>query len=233
MKYTIHPEIFDLSPDVIVYLLVAKGLNNRASDEHDEHILRHAEAEFQDKFGESDIRAIPTVVAYRGLMEKAGINPNRYPPSIEAMLKRIAKGGSLPLINTIVDRLNAISLRTHLSMGGHDMRDIKDDLALRLTKAGDRFLPIGSEDWEEVPAGELAWMSGQIVQTRRGLWRQSELGKTDIDSSDIYFHLVGFTGQGPEMSQALTLIQELIAELGGTARLYRIDRTQPTAEWED
>lgn len=233
MKYTIYPEVFELSSDIVVYLLVARGLKNRPGDEHDEHSLRHAEAAFQGKYGQSDIRSIPSVAAYRGLMEKAGINPNRYPPSIEAMLKRIAKGGRLPMINAIVDRLNAISLRTHLSMGAHDMRGIKHDLTLRLSTEGDRFLPLGSERWEEVAPGELTWLSGSEVQTRRGLWRQSELAKTELDSTDIYFHLVGFSGFEQAMDQAVSLMQELIDQLGGRADLYRIDREQPVAQWAD
>ena len=233
MIYTISPEVLSLAPDLVVYLLVAKDITNTAGDEHDEHILRQAEHEFRQRYGESDIRSLATVAAYRGLMEKAGINPNRYPPSIEAMLKRIAKGSQLPLINKIVDRLNTISLVTQLSMGGHDRRDLQADLALRLTRPGDRFLALGSSEWEDVPEGELAWLSGNEIQTRRGLWRQSELGKTDLDSTDIFFHLVGFADQAPEMDQAISLIQELIHELGGSAQLYRLDHTQPVAEWED
>lgn len=233
MKYTISPEVLALAPDIVVYLLVAGDLTNGPSDQHDAHLLRQAEQQFRARYGESDIRQLPGVAAYRAFMEKAGINPNRYPPSIEAMLKRIAKGSQLPLINKIVDRLNTISLVTQLSMGGHDRRELQADLALRLTRPGDRFLALGSSEWEDVPEGELAWLSGNEIQTRRGLWRQSELGKTDLDSTDIFFHLVGFADQAPEMDQAISLIQELIHELGGSAQLYRLDHTQPVAEWQD
>lgn len=231
MTYTISPEVLSLAPDLVVYLLVAKDITNTAGDEHDEHILRQAEHEFRQRYGESDIRSLVTVAAYRGLMEKAGINPNRFPPSIEAMLKRIAKGGQLPLINKVVDRLNAISLRTQLSMGSHDRRELSEDLSLRLTQDGDRFLPLGEQTWEDVPAGELAWVSGNEIQTRRGLWRQSELGKTDLDTTAVYFHLVAFEAQAEAIDQAVSLIRELIHELGGSAELYRIDSTQPVAEW--
>ena len=233
MKYTISPEVLALAPDIVIYLLVAKDLTNGPSDQHDAHLLRQAEQQFRSRHGESDIRQLPAVAAYRGLMEKAGLNPNRYPPSIEAMLRRIVKGSQLPLINQVVDRLNVISLVTQLSMGGHDRRELPGDLAFRLTRPGDRFLAMGSSTWEDVPPGELAWLSGHEVQTRRGLWRQSERGKMALDSSDIFFHVVGFSDLAREMDQAISLIQQLIHELGGSAQLYRLDHTQPVAEWQD
>lgn len=50
-----------------------------------------------------------------------GINPNRFPCSVEALATRIAKGGGLPDINPAVNLVNAYSLRYSLPMGAHDL----------------------------------------------------------------------------------------------------------------
>lgn len=51
------------------------------------------------------------------LLEKIGINPNRYPCSAEALFKRLSKGKDLPHINPLVDLNNAISLKYTLPHG--------------------------------------------------------------------------------------------------------------------
>lgn len=227
MEYRIYPEVLDRANDLVVYLIVAKDLKNRLSEVPDIETLQKAEHDFQAEFGESDVRMLPLVAAYRDLFAKFNLNANRFAPSIEAMLKRISKGGHLPLINKIVDRCNAISIMTHLSLGAHDQRGFGDDLALRLSRDGDRFLPLGSDEWEDVLAGELVFATGTEIQTRRGMWRQSEHGKSELASRDVYFHIVGFSAFEEQLSQAVELIEQLICELGGSFNRYRIDASQP------
>lgn len=227
MTYRISPEVLERANDLVVYLIVTKGLTNRLSEVSDLEQLQMAERRFQEQFGESDVRTLPSVEAYRELFDKFGINPNRFPPSIEAMLKRISKGSHLPLINKIVDRCNAISIETQVSLGAHDMAGMGEDLALRLSTIKDRFLPLGSTEWEEMPDGELVFATGQEIQTRRGMWRQSEQGKSDLTTKDVYFHLVGFSRMEELLKEAVHLIEHLIEELSGSYEIYRIDASNP------
>lgn len=144
-------------------------------------------------------------------MQKSGINPNKYPPSIEAMFKRIVKGGQLPVINALVDLCNAVSIECGISLGGHDLKDIHEDLEVRYSRNKDVFLPFGSENYEDVQEGELIFTSGNIVQTLKWVWRQSELGKVTIDSSDVFFQLVGFEyEEGSSLYEVMNQIKELI-----------------------
>ena len=48
------------------------------------------------------VRELANIASYRDLM-KFRVNPNKFPPSVEAMVKRILKGGQLPTINALVD----------------------------------------------------------------------------------------------------------------------------------
>ena len=231
MTYRIHPEVLQRADDLVVYLVVANQLTNSESDEHDAHLLEQAEHAFAAAYGETEIRSLPAVAAYRRLFEVFGINPNRFAPSIEAMLKRIAKGGHLHLINQMVDRSNTVSIRTNVSLGAHDAADLLQDMALRLSVAGDRFLPLGSDTWEEMPPGELVFASGSEIQTRRGMWRQSEKGKSDLSTTKVYFHLVGFQAMEENLRQAVVQIEDLIQELGGTGQTYRLDASTPVVSW--
>jgi DNA/RNA-binding domain of Phe-tRNA-synthetase-like protein len=145
--------------------------------------------------------------------------------SVEAMSKRVVKNGSLPRINALVDLCNAIALREVISLGAHDLRDIDDDLSLRLSQSGDIFRPFGSTEFEDVLPGELVFTSGAKVQTRQWLWRQSELGKITLTSTDIIFQLVGFKGEHFEnFESAMHSVEALVKKrFGGVCTSYVVD----------
>ena len=170
-----------------------------------------------------EIRALHNVALYREVMTKAGINPNKFLPSVEAMFKRILKGGELPKINALVDLCNAVSIEQIISLGAHDLSDIHEDLEVCFSKEGDKFIPFGSEEPEIVEEGELVFKSGNYVQTRKWIWRQSELGKTTLESKDIFFQLVGF-GDDPSLSNAMIGIEDLIINrFNGNSKRYLVD----------
>lgn len=192
MKYKVSPDVFELNPSLRFGILIGKELKNTETSATDAARLRSAETTIRTLIPVEELRSHPSVHGYRLTMENAGINPNKYAPSIEAMLKRVLKGSSLPEINSLVDLCNAVSLETQLSLGGHDLRDMPDDLAVRFTTGTERFLPFGATEYEAVEAGELVFTSGETVQTRKWVWRQSELGKMDLNTKDVFFQLVGF-----------------------------------------
>ncbi len=66
-------------------------------------------------------------------------------------------------------------------------------------------------EYESVEAGELVFTSGNVVQTRKWVWRQSELGKMTLNTKDVFFQLVGFDDRprGP-LSNALDSLEETL-----------------------
>ena len=233
MKYTVRPEVFELNPQLHFGVLIGKGLKNTVSGSEDTARLRAAEAFVRETIPVEELRKHPTVHGYRSTLEKAGINPNKYLPSVEAMLKRVLKGSSLPDINALVDLCNAVSLETLISLGGHDLRDIPEDLCVRFTTGAERFLPFGAEEYEAVEAGELVFTSGDTVQTRKWIWRQSELGKMNLDTQDVFFQLVGFEGHaGSTFIKAMDSLEELVLHrFEGQVRRFVVTPDNPEIEF--
>lgn len=233
MRYTVEKEVFALNPQLHFGILIGKGLVNSGTTPEDTRRLRDAEESVRQSIKAEDLRSHPIVRGYRDAMEKAGINPNKYPPSTEAMLKRVLKGASLPEINALVDLCNAVSVENQISLGGHDLRDIHEDLEVRFTKGTERFLPFGAEEYEAVEAGELVFTSGDVVQTRKWIWRQSELGKMTLDTRDVFFQLVGFDAcTGSPLSKALDSLEKLITErFGGECRRFVVKQSSPWIEF--
>lgn len=233
MKYTIDKSVFELNPEIKFGILIGNNIKNSDTTPDDEERLRKAENRMRDEIKPDEIRDLLNVKLYREVMQKSGINPNKYPPSVEAMFKRIVKGGHLPVINALVDLCNAVSVENGISLGGHDLKDIHEDLEVRYSRKGDVFLPFGSEAYEDVQEGELVFTSGNIVQTLKWVWRQSELGKLTLDSSDVFFQLVGFEyTEGSSLFEAMSDIEDLITNrFQGSCRKYLVDINNQSIEF--
>ena len=66
------------------------------------------------------IKQQTAIVATRDAYRACGKDPSRYRPSAEALRRRLLRGLSLYQIDTLVDLINLVSLRTGYSIGGFD-----------------------------------------------------------------------------------------------------------------
>lgn len=234
MKYTIDKSIFDLNNSIKFGVLIGHNIQNSETTSEDEQRLRQAEIKMREEIKPEQLKELHNVALYRDVMLKSGINPNKYPSSVEAMFKRIIKGGQLPVINALVDLCNAVSIENGISLGGHDLIDIVEDLEVRYSRSGDVFLPFGAEEYEDVPENELVFTSGNVVQTLKWVWRQSELGKLTLDSKDVFFQLVGFEyEEGTSLYNAMNEIENLVTNrFQGACTKYLVDINNQFIEFD-
>lgn len=228
MKYSVDDWIFEKVPQIEFGIIVVHGLKNRPSTEKEDVQLKRAEQWVKDNVNLESIKTSKGLVDYRKALKAVEINANKYMNSVEAMTKRVAKGATLPRINAFVDTCNAISLRYQVSLGGHDLKDIHEDLEVRPSQEGDRFIPFGEDQREAVPPGEVVFTSGHDVQTRRWFWRQSECGKMTLDTEDIIFQLVGFKGEHYEdFESAIEAIKAFVeSESYDSMACFRVNPNQ-------
>lgn len=85
----------------------------------------------------------PIIRAYRDFYWRLGIDPTKTRPSSEALLRRVLRTKTMPLINNVVDAGNFASLETLVPIGLYDVDKIKGMLKLRLSREGEIFDPIG------------------------------------------------------------------------------------------
>lgn len=233
MKYTVTKEVFDKNNDICFGIIVGKGLKNLESESVDHDSLRAAEEGVKALIQPSEVKTFPRINAYREAMRNVGINPNKYKNSVEALCSRVVKSGAIPCINAIVDLTNIIALTEFVTLGAHDLADIKEDMEVRYSTTEDQFLPIGQSEPEQMPDGELVFISGKDVQTRQWLWRQSDMGKITMDSSNMVFQLVGFKGEHYEHFQsAMNRVKDSIENrFGGEATLFEVNENKPSIEF--
>jgi len=194
MKFIIQKEIFEKIDNLVVGVVVAKGIDNSKEYKEIDKLLDESIKLAESRFLDKKVKEEETIIPYREAFEKLGINPNKFQCSVEAMFNRISKGKGLPHINPLVDLNNAISLKYTLPMGTHNLGLSNEDIELRFSKDNDTFIPMGTDEVEAPDQGEVVYAVGNNVRTRRWAWRQSNEGKIDENTNFVFFPIDGFIG---------------------------------------
>ncbi|MBO5497540.1 MAG: hypothetical protein J5967_09070 [Oscillospiraceae bacterium] len=229
MRFVVEEKVFEALPDMCVGVVMAKGVDNSGENAAVSALLDEAIALAEQRFAGKKVKEEAAIQPYREAFRALGINPNKYMCSIEALFTRIAKGKGMPHINPLVDLNNAVSLAHTLPMGTHDLGLSDEDIVLRYARPGDSFLPFGAEEEEAPEAGEVVYAVGSQVRTRRWTWRQSEHGKIDAGTRDVFFPIDGFTSfNGDEVRAAAEELERLLHEHFGCETLRGfVDREHP------
>ena len=234
MKFKVESEIFEKIPDLYIGVVVAKDIDNSKEYPEIDRLLdesiKSAEKRFLNKRVKEDVDIIP----YREAFSKLGINPNKFQCSAEALFTRISKGKGLPNINPLVDLNNAVSLKHTLPMGTHDLSQKNHDIEMRYTRAGDRFMPMGSDEEEKLEPGEVVYVVGNEVRTRRWAWRQSREGMIDKDTEYVFFPIDGFKGfNDDKVNAAMKELEEVLKkEFNCETRSGFVDKDHLEFEWD-
>ena len=227
MNFMVENAVFDLLPTVCFGVVVARNVNNDDGSEQIITMLDEAVKKTREKYSSIKPKEHPDLQPYRRAFEKLGINPNRFPCSVEALSSRIAKGGRLPDINPAVNLVNVYSLHYTLPMGAHDLDSSGSDILVRFSRADDIFIPFGGGKPEVPDQGELVYAAGNMIKTRKWIWRQSEIGKVTEDSRNIFFPIDGFADFNRDTVQRACdlLAENLKNRLGGTVTTHYLDST--------
>ena len=121
-----------------------------------------------------------------------------------------------------------------LPMGAHDLDIDINDISVRMSEKGDKFVPFGETEPEMLDIGEVVYATGNKVRTRRWTWRQSEYGKIKESSSYIFFPIDGFTDINKDMViDARNELSKLLKEVFDCEVLIGyVDINQPEMSWE-
>ena len=99
----------------------------------------------RERFSETPLGEHPVAGGVRRLFKSAGIDPSRYRPSGEALVRRILKGQGLYHINCIVDINNICSIESLFPLGAYDREHIIGDVTVRLGASDEVYRGIGKE----------------------------------------------------------------------------------------
>jgi DNA/RNA-binding domain of Phe-tRNA-synthetase-like protein len=110
--------------------------------------------------------------------------------------------GDIPKINGIVDVYNAISVRSGVAMGAHDLRNVTGDIELRLTVGNETFWPLGAQDAVRIAPAEYAYVDSNNDVLCRLEARQVEKTKISLESRDAFFIVQAHDATGMNIIEA-------------------------------
>jgi len=211
MKYTAAKEIFEMYPGYVRGVVVAKGVTNGGQENVEIlALLREAEEMVRQRSDLEDISQHPRIASWRAAYAAFGARPSKFHSSIEAMVRRVRKGGELPYINHLVALGNSVSLKYLLPVGGHDVGVAKSDLWLKLAQGDELFTPFGTEIVENPEPGEVVYLEGKKVLCRRWTWRQAQHTILSPGSRHVAINVDGLPPITAEETEAIC---EELAEL--------------------
>ncbi|MEG1543483.1 MAG: phenylalanine--tRNA ligase beta subunit-related protein [Tannerellaceae bacterium] len=142
IQITISDEIAVACPDLHVLALSCE-VRNSASDAQLWEEIVSVEADVQGTCRLEEVNKWLPILATRQAYKRLGKDPNRYRPSAEALRRRILRNLPLYKVDTLVDLINLVSIRSGYSIGGFDAAQIKGDLILDVGREGEIYNGIG------------------------------------------------------------------------------------------
>ncbi len=161
------------------------------------------------------IAQLDSVRRVRHMFHTWGLDPTRYRPSSEALLRRVAQGKGLYRISNVVDVCNLGSIETGWSYGLYDTAHVQPPITLRLGEPGETYEGIGKQTWHLAGRPVLVDAAGPfgspISDSTRTMIREGTRGVLAV----IY---APAGSQDAEVQRALDRFAERLARYAG-ARL--------------
>lgn len=227
--YSVHEDVFRRFPGYTRGVVLAYDVENGASPNELIELLREAEASIRARLNLDELATHPRIRSWREAYRSFGANPGKFRSSIEAMIRRVLRDQELPSINTLVDLGNVLSLRHLVPTGGHAIDVVKEHICLRPATGDEVFVPFGSDQSEHPEPGEIIFVEGTTVLTRRWSWRQANHTLTVPTTAAIEFNVDGLP---PVTTDEVTSISGELAEMivrfcGGRTRRALLTSDSP------
>ena len=184
MRFVVRDDFWQLFPDALVGVVIARELDNTQVERPDiAALLSNAAAHAAVDLGD-DIAAHPAIAPWRRAYQTFGVKPSKYRSSIESLL-RSARAQRIRSVNPLVDLYNTVSLTHLLPCGGEDLAAVRGDIRLELASGGEHFVPLGSQEAEPPQAGEVIYRDDAGVICRCWNWREADRTKLVPIPTDI------------------------------------------------
>lgn len=142
MKVSISSLVSEACPGMQAGIIKASVINSETSDALWDELQAEA-ARIATTYATDTLSKRPAIAGTRQAYKTFGKDPARYRVSSEALCRRAIRGLDLYRINTLVDLINVVSMRSGYSIGGFDADRIEGDMTLGVGTADDLFYGIG------------------------------------------------------------------------------------------
>lgn len=231
-QYFISQDIFSKFPGYMRGVVLAHGVHNPPAPPELVEALRQAEAALCTRLTPETITSHLRIEAWREAYRSLGVKPSEFRPSVEALARRVLKRDPLPTISTLVDIGTLASIHNLMPIGAHAIDHVTGDIGLRLATGTESFEPFGTEIVEHPLPGEVVFVEGDAVLTRRWTWRQAKHTLVVPETTAIEVNVDALPPlTRPEVERICQEVAELVAHYaGGVVRWEIISADKPIIE---
>lgn len=188
---SISDEIQKICPDLYI-LVIACDVKNTISDEQLWKEITEEEMAVRASMKLEEINKWQPIFATRQAYKRLGKDPNRYRPSAEALRRRILRELPLYKVDTLVDLINLLSIRSGYSIGGFDASKIVgNELVLGVGREGENYQGIGRGDLNIAGLPVYRDTQGGIGTPTS----DEERTKINLDTSRLLMIINGYSGE--------------------------------------
>jgi DNA/RNA-binding domain of Phe-tRNA-synthetase-like protein len=206
LEVSVSPEIRELFP-VTLYGIICSEVQNTSFNSELWEEIKTLEEKIKQEYSLGNIRKQINISATREAYKAFGGDPNRYRPSADSLYRRIVKGNELYQINTLVDVINIISLKTGYSIGGFDLAKVEGKVVVGIGRK--------DEAYEGIGRGELNIEGIQVIRDEKGPigTPTSDHVRTSvqIDTRLFYMHINAYSGL-ENLEKSILLAEESLTK---------------------
>lgn len=204
-KIIIDERIKNVCPELKIGLIKARVDNVETSAELWAEIEREAAA-IVGKYELLEVSKRPAVAQTRALYRALGKDPNRYRVASEALCRRVIRGLGLYRIDTLVDLINLVSMKSGYPISGLDAdKLVGDTLVMGVGEEGELYNGIGR--------GLLNISGMPVYRDEKGgvatPTSDEERTKITLDTCTLQMNINGF-GEEMPMEEAVAWSVELL-----------------------
>ncbi|MFC0238781.1 B3/B4 domain-containing protein [Fictibacillus phosphorivorans] len=175
MMITINPKLNELVPNFKIGTIT---YHNIAISESPQMIKGRFQLFTESlRLEERNAADYPGVTEYRKVFKSLAIDPSRYRPASEALLRRVLSGKDLPPINSGVDVNNFFSIRFGIPIGLYNLDKIQGDVQIDLGDAEDTYEGLNGREMNMegklLSKDEVGAFGSPIVDSKRTMVDES------------------------------------------------------------
>lgn len=225
---TIAPDVFERFAHLRIGVAVLRGVQVAEVHPELETLKNKVAAAAFGRYQGVNLGSLERIQAYREVYRSFGVDPGMRSSSLEAVLRRAARGKGLPNVNTVVDALNTVSVEMMVAVAAYDLTRLSLPVTLRFAQQGETFTPIGGGDRAVLEAGELIYADQSQIICWDFNHRDADSTKITSETTNV---LLVVNGCGPiqldEVEEALDLAASRVIHYSGgvlerSAVIYRV-----------
>ena len=221
MMFGYDAAVTERYPAIRAGVIQATGLNNGPSPPGLQAEYGAGQQAARARLAATAIADLPSIAAWRRAFTAFGAKPTQYRNAAEALLRRLAKQGDIPAVNTLVDIGNLVSVRYAIPVAVIDLDSIAGSITVRFATGSELFTDLGSAGSVHPDPGEVIFADrDDRVSARRWCWRQSAQSATSAATGGALIVVEALHATAaPDIASAVSDLTALLRRYQPGARL--------------